>query len=58
MDVPEEQTTFEIGMVVPKRSMKAEDEAFDCVGVLVNEFERVGLIVERVLGVADEFIKV
>lgn len=54
MDVLEEQPAFEIGVVVPKRSVKAED----CVEVLVNEFKKVGLIVERVLGVADEFIKV
>lgn len=58
MDVLEEQPTFEIGVVVPKRTVKVEDESSDCVEVLVNEFKKVGLIAERVLGVADEFIKV
>ncbi|XP_015866251.3 anoctamin-like protein At1g73020 isoform X2 [Ziziphus jujuba] len=57
MDVLEEQPTFEIGVVVPKRTVKVEDESSDCVEVLVNEFKKVGLIAERVLGVADEFIK-
>lgn len=55
----EEQTAFEIGVVVPKRNVKAEEdeEACDCVEVLVNEFRKVGLVVERVPGVVDEFIK-
>lgn len=54
----EEQTPFEIGVVVPKRNAKEESEASDCVEVLVDEFRNVGLIVERVQGIADEFIKV
>lgn len=56
----EEQTAFEIGVVVPKRNVKAEEdeEACDCVEVLVNEFRKVGLVVETVPGVVDEFIKV
>ncbi|KAB1218457.1 hypothetical protein CJ030_MR3G026337 [Morella rubra] len=53
----EEQTPFEIGVVVPKRNAKEESEASDCVEVLVDEFRNVGLIVERVQGIADEFIK-
>lgn len=54
----EEQTAFEIGVVVPKRSANEENEDCDCVGVLVDEFRKAGLIVERVQGIADEFIKV
>ncbi|XP_041016007.1 anoctamin-like protein At1g73020 isoform X3 [Juglans microcarpa x Juglans regia] len=58
MNVPEEeQTAFEIGVVVPKRSANEENEDCDCVGVLVDEFRKAGLIVERVQGIADEFIK-
>ncbi|KAK9281847.1 hypothetical protein L1049_004753 [Liquidambar formosana] len=53
----EKQTTFEIGVVVPKRIVKEENEVCDCVEVLVDEFRKVGLIVESVLGLADEFIK-
>jgi anoctamin-10 len=55
--IEEEQTAFEIGVVVPKRN-EEENEDFDCVKVLVDEFRKVGLFVERVQGVADEFIKV
>ncbi|KAM1412437.1 hypothetical protein EV2_025628 [Malus domestica] len=55
--VEEEQTAFEIGVVVPKRNVKEEDRAFDCVEVLVEEFRNLGLVVERVHGVVDEFIK-
>lgn len=54
----EEETAFEIGVVVPKRNLKDENEGWDCVEVLVDEFRKVGLIVERVQGIADEFIKV
>ncbi|XP_030491491.2 anoctamin-like protein At1g73020 [Cannabis sativa] len=54
----EEQPAFEIGVVVPKRNnVKAEDLNFDSVEVLVREFRKLGLIVERVIGVADEFLK-
>ncbi|KAI3853383.1 hypothetical protein MKX03_026391, partial [Papaver bracteatum] len=42
----EDQTGFEIGIVE------------DCVDVLVSEMKKVGLIVERVVGLAKEFIKV
>lgn len=55
----EEQPAFEIAVVVPKRSnVKEEDESSECVEVLVHDFQNVGLLVERVLGVADQFIKV
>lgn len=54
----EERTAFEIGVVVPKRGVKEKNEEFDCVEVLVEQFKDAGLIVERVIGVADEFIKV
>ncbi|RVW51963.1 Anoctamin-like protein [Vitis vinifera] len=54
----EERTAFEIGVVVPKRAVKERDESFDCVEVLVEEFKQAGLIVEKVIGIADEFIKV
>ena len=54
----EEQTAFEIGVVVPKRALKESDESADCVEVLVRKFKEAGLIVERVIGIADEFIKV
>ncbi|XP_008380823.3 anoctamin-like protein At1g73020 isoform X1 [Malus domestica] len=53
----EEQTVFEIGVVVPKRNVKEEDKTSDCVEVLVEEFRNLGLVVERVHGVVDEFIK-
>lgn len=53
----EERTAFEIGVVVPKRAVKERDESFDCVEVLVEEFKQAGLIVEKVIGIADEFIK-
>lgn len=55
--VEEEESAFEIGVVVPKRNVKAEEEDY-CVEVLVNEFKNVGFIVERVPGVVDDFIKV
>ncbi|KAI3850756.1 hypothetical protein MKW98_030816 [Papaver atlanticum] len=56
----EEQTGFEIGIVVPKKNLKEErvDYEEDCVDVLVSEMKKVGLIVERVVGLAEEFIKV
>ncbi|XP_030972736.1 anoctamin-like protein At1g73020 isoform X3 [Quercus lobata] len=55
--IEEEQTAFEIGVVVPKRNVEEENEDCNCLEVLVDEFTKVGLIVERVQGVADEFIK-
>lgn len=62
--VIEERNVFEIGVVVPKRTVKegqtinTVDETFDCVEVLVDEFKKTGLVVERIVGIADEFIKV
>ncbi|XP_050379937.1 anoctamin-like protein At1g73020 isoform X2 [Argentina anserina] len=52
----EEQSGFEIGIVVPKRTVK-DGDGDDCVEVLLNEFKNVGFIVERVSGVVDDFIK-
>ncbi|KAK3009325.1 hypothetical protein RJ639_014466 [Escallonia herrerae] len=54
----EEQTAFEIGVVVPKRVQEQEEgEDNDCLEVLVNEFKKAGLIVDTVVGLHDEFIK-
>ncbi|XP_075663864.1 anoctamin-like protein At1g73020 [Castanea sativa] len=55
--IEEEQTAFEIAVVVTKRNVEEENEDCNCGEVLVDEFTKVGLIVERVQGVADEFIK-
>ena len=61
----DERVAFEIGVAVPKRNAKPQEdgkekqkESWDCSEVLVREFEKVGLVVEPVIGVADEFIKV
>lgn len=57
----EEEHDFEIGVAVPKRKVLGGgggDGAESCVEFLVNEFQKIGLIVERVAGVTDEFIKV
>jgi len=53
-----EERVFEMGVVIPKRVIQEEDESCDCAHVLVKEFENVGFEVERVIGIADEFIKV
>lgn len=54
----DQHITYEIAVVVPKRIVKEEDNSCDCVDVLVDEFRKEGLIVDRVLGLADhEFIK-
>ncbi|XVF86771.1 hypothetical protein PTKIN_Ptkin18bG0069600 [Pterospermum kingtungense] len=57
--VGEDQIVYEIGIavLVPKKNLKEENEGYDCVEVLVKEFRNVGLVVERVLGLSDEFIK-
>lgn len=54
----EERTVFEIGVVVvgPK-SHNAKPQEESVVEFLVKEFEKLGLVVETVLGVADQFIK-
>lgn len=53
-----EQVFFEIAVVVPKRNHEHENEIYDCVEVLVDEFMKMGLKVERVHGMTEEFIKV
>lgn len=53
-----EETSFEIGVVVPKSSLNEGYKGCDCVELLVSEFRKAGLIVERVNGLSDEFIKV
>ncbi|XP_019454497.1 PREDICTED: anoctamin-like protein At1g73020 [Lupinus angustifolius] len=52
-----DQHVFEIGVVIPRRVVQVKDESFDCAHVLVEEFKKVGFVVERVIGIADEFIK-
>ncbi|GFY97137.1 hypothetical protein Acr_11g0014430 [Actinidia rufa] len=53
----EGQSAFEIGVVVPRRVLKEGGESDDCVEVLVDEFRKAGLIVDRVLGFQEEFLK-
>ncbi|KAI8027993.1 Anoctamin-like protein [Camellia lanceoleosa] len=57
-DGEEEQTAFEIAVVVPRRVGKQGDESYDCVEFLVDVFRKAGLIVDRVIGFQEEFIKV
>ncbi|KAJ1420271.1 Anoctamin [Sesbania bispinosa] len=52
-----EEPAFEIGVVIPRRAVQEKDESSDCAYVLVEEFKKVGFVVERVVGIADEFIK-
>lgn len=56
----EEGHVFEIAVVVPKRGESSGDEREEgnCVDVLVDELKRNGLIVQRVVGLQNEFIKV
>lgn len=56
----EEGCVFEIAVVVPKWGENKGDKSdgADCVEVLVNELRKKGLIVERVVGLQNEFIKV
>lgn len=54
-----EEPVFEIAVVIPRRNVQEkDDEGSDCVRVLVEELTRVGFIVERVFGIAEEFVKV
>ncbi|XP_071901389.1 anoctamin-like protein At1g73020 isoform X1 [Coffea arabica] len=53
----EEQPVFEIGVVVPKRDEKQEIDNENCVDVLAAEFRKMGLIVERVVGLQNEILK-
>ncbi|KAI7735763.1 hypothetical protein M8C21_000525 [Ambrosia artemisiifolia] len=43
-----------MAVVVPKR---VGDQGYDCVDLLVNEFHKIGLIVDTVPGLNDEFLK-
>lgn len=57
----EEGGVFELALVLPKWGEdKGEDsnDAADCVEILAEELRRKGLIVERVSGLENEFIKV
>ncbi|KAJ6794614.1 anoctamin-like protein isoform X1 [Iris pallida] len=54
----EEATGFEVAIVVPKKKDgDADGGSRDCVELLVRELERAGLVVDRVQGISDEFIK-
>ncbi|XP_010244337.1 PREDICTED: anoctamin-like protein At1g73020 [Nelumbo nucifera] len=53
----EGQTGFEIAVAIPKRTVKEQDASCDCIELLVSELRKMGLIVEFVVGLADEFIK-
>ncbi|XP_073109221.1 anoctamin-like protein Os01g0706700 isoform X4 [Elaeis guineensis] len=57
MNGREEEPVFEVAIVVPKKREKEGDENRDCVEFLVQELKTAGLIVERVCGISDEFIK-
>lgn len=52
-----EEAVFEIGVVIPRRIIQEKDESCDCAYVLIEEFKKVGFVVERIIGIADEFIK-
>ncbi|KAK7294304.1 hypothetical protein RJT34_17191 [Clitoria ternatea] len=52
-----EELAFEFGVVIPRRVVQEKDAFSDMALVLVKEFEKVGFVVERVVGIADEFIK-
>lgn len=57
----EEETAFEIGVVLPKSSgnyKHGDNKSSDCIEVLVEEFRKAGLIVDRVVGLQNEFIRV
>ncbi|KAF3519000.1 hypothetical protein DY000_02063777 [Brassica cretica] len=53
----EERIVHEVAIVVPKRVREVEEEG-DCVEVLVSELKKRGMVVDRVIGLADEFLKV
>lgn len=55
----EEGCVFEIAVVVPKwgENKGDEREEANCVDLLVDELRRKGLIVQRVVGLQNEFIK-
>ncbi|KMZ58976.1 Anoctamin-like protein [Zostera marina] len=55
-----ESTGFEVGIVVPKKKEWnfSRVRGFHCVDSMVMELEKVGLMVERIQGISDEFIKI
>ncbi|PIN11767.1 hypothetical protein CDL12_15633 [Handroanthus impetiginosus] len=55
----EEECVFEVAIALPKwgENRRDQSDVIDCVEVLVDELRRKGLIVERVLGLQNEFIK-
>ncbi|KAK4481997.1 hypothetical protein RD792_012913 [Penstemon davidsonii] len=57
----DEGVVFEIAVVVPKLGENKGDcvqsDEADCVEVLVDELRRTGLIVERIVGLQNEFLK-
>uniref|UniRef100_A0A0D3CWZ8 Anoctamin transmembrane domain-containing protein n=1 Tax=Brassica oleracea var. oleracea TaxID=109376 RepID=A0A0D3CWZ8_BRAOL len=53
----EERIVHEVAMVVPKRTREEEEEG-DYVEVLVTELKKRGMVADRVVGLADEFLKV
>lgn len=57
----EEEPLFEIGIVVPKRVEKGGNgngNGDDCIEVLTVELKKMGFIVDRVVGVQNEFLRV
>ncbi|KAL5975562.1 hypothetical protein ACLOJK_019886 [Asimina triloba] len=50
-------TDFEVALVVPKKCLRDKDSGRDCIDFLVSELQKAGLIVERVAGLSDEFLK-
>lgn len=59
MDRENEQIVYEISVVIPKREVVKEGVSHDdAVTFLINEFKKAGLLVDRVVGLAEEFIKV
>ncbi|KAL8170766.1 hypothetical protein V2J09_022570 [Rumex salicifolius] len=56
MNQEKEQPVYEICLVIPKRKLVEEGDV-DAIKVLINEFHNVGLLVDIVSGLAEEFIK-
>lgn len=55
----EEEPVFEIGIVVTKRVENGGNgNGDDCIEVLSVELKKMGLIVDRVVGVQNEFLRV
>lgn len=53
-------TAFELALVVPKRDapLACDGDTRDCVEFLVQQLRNAGLVVERVQGLSEEFLKV